>query len=285
MPARQNLAAALMAADRAAEAETVLWEDLKRNPEHGWTLALLSKALKLQDKAGRSGAASTRDSRSPGRGRTWRSRRRSGNSHGPFTQSRRSRRQCRSPKSHSANGVRLHYARQGPPDGPAIILLHGYSDSSFSFSRVMPLLPPELRVIAPDLRGHGRFGAAGRAAIVSADFAGDVLRMMDALNIPEAIDRRSLDGQFRGASDRRARAAPRVEAGASVVRAAWPTIPASVSCGARSMRFQILSTWGSCASFSTARSRSRCPRRSWTRRSRNSRRMPAHVWRTGPCRA
>ena len=66
------------------------------------------------------------------------------------------------------NGVRLHYARQGPPDGPAIILLHGYSDSSFSFSRVMPLLPPELRVIAPDLRGHGRLGPAGRAAIASA---------------------------------------------------------------------------------------------------------------------
>jgi tetratricopeptide (TPR) repeat protein len=51
VPARQNLANALLAANRAAEAETVLWEDLKRNPEHGWTLALLSKALKLQDKS------------------------------------------------------------------------------------------------------------------------------------------------------------------------------------------------------------------------------------------
>ncbi len=50
VPARQNLAAALMAADRAAEAETVLWEDLKRNAEHGWTLALLSKALRAQNK-------------------------------------------------------------------------------------------------------------------------------------------------------------------------------------------------------------------------------------------
>ena len=28
----------------------MLWEDLKRNPEHGWNLALLSKALKLQNK-------------------------------------------------------------------------------------------------------------------------------------------------------------------------------------------------------------------------------------------
>lgn len=50
VPARQNLAIALLSAGRPAEAETVLWEDLKRNAEHGWTLALLSKALKAQDK-------------------------------------------------------------------------------------------------------------------------------------------------------------------------------------------------------------------------------------------
>ena len=50
VPVRQNLATALLAADRAAEAETVLWEDLKRNAEHGWTLSLLSKALKRQGK-------------------------------------------------------------------------------------------------------------------------------------------------------------------------------------------------------------------------------------------
>jgi tetratricopeptide (TPR) repeat protein len=52
VPARQNLAIALMSAGRNGEAETVLWEDLKRNPEHGWNLALLSKVLKKQDKLG-----------------------------------------------------------------------------------------------------------------------------------------------------------------------------------------------------------------------------------------
>ena len=50
VPARQNLATVLMAAGRPAEAETVLWEDLKRHPEHVWNLALLSKALRLQNK-------------------------------------------------------------------------------------------------------------------------------------------------------------------------------------------------------------------------------------------
>ena len=29
------------------------------------------------------------------------------------------------------NGVRLHYAEQGPATGPAVLLLHGYTDSSF----------------------------------------------------------------------------------------------------------------------------------------------------------
>jgi tetratricopeptide (TPR) repeat protein len=50
VPARQNLAAALLGAGRADEAETVLWEDLKRNPEHVWTLAQLSRVLRAHDK-------------------------------------------------------------------------------------------------------------------------------------------------------------------------------------------------------------------------------------------
>lgn len=49
-PTRQNLGSVLLAAGRADEAETVMWEDLKRNPEHVWTLALLSKTLKAQGK-------------------------------------------------------------------------------------------------------------------------------------------------------------------------------------------------------------------------------------------
>ena len=39
-----------------------------------------------------------------------------------------------------STGVRLHYAQRGNRGGEAIIFLHGYSDSWFSFSRVLPLL-------------------------------------------------------------------------------------------------------------------------------------------------
>ena len=51
-----------------------------------------------------------------------------------------------------SNGVTLHYAHQGPSSGPAVVMLHGFTDSWFSFSRVLPLLPADLRVIAPDRR-------------------------------------------------------------------------------------------------------------------------------------
>jgi tetratricopeptide (TPR) repeat protein len=49
-PARENLAATLLAAGRADEAETVYWEDLKRHAESGWSLRGLLKALTAQGK-------------------------------------------------------------------------------------------------------------------------------------------------------------------------------------------------------------------------------------------
>jgi tetratricopeptide (TPR) repeat protein len=70
-PARQNLASVLLAAGRADEAETVLWEDLKRNPEHVWTLRLLSKALKVQAKDGDAAVIDARLARSAKEAGTW----------------------------------------------------------------------------------------------------------------------------------------------------------------------------------------------------------------------
>ena len=85
-----------------------------------------------------------------------------------------------------SNGITLHYAHQGPATGPAVVLLHGYTDSWFSFSRVLPLLPPELRVIALDQRGHGDSDRPPVGYRVT-DLADDVVRMMDALNVPKAV--------------------------------------------------------------------------------------------------
>ena len=49
-PVRQNLAAVLVAAGRPDEAETVYWEDLKRNAENVWSLKGVVRALDAQGK-------------------------------------------------------------------------------------------------------------------------------------------------------------------------------------------------------------------------------------------
>ena len=50
-PPRHALGAVLLAAGRPAEAETVYWEDLRRNPGNGFALQGLLHALRAQDKA------------------------------------------------------------------------------------------------------------------------------------------------------------------------------------------------------------------------------------------
>ncbi|MCI0404266.1 MAG: hypothetical protein L0212_12240 [Acidobacteria bacterium] len=47
-PVRQSLGAVLLKANRAAEAEQIYWEDLRRNPENGWSLFGLMQSLRAQ---------------------------------------------------------------------------------------------------------------------------------------------------------------------------------------------------------------------------------------------
>ena len=47
-PVRQTLGAVLLEANRPVEAEALYWEDLKRNPENGWSLFGLERALTAQ---------------------------------------------------------------------------------------------------------------------------------------------------------------------------------------------------------------------------------------------
>jgi tetratricopeptide (TPR) repeat protein len=49
-PTRHSLAAVLMLAGRAAEAETVYWDDLSRHPKNGWALFGLAEAMRAQGK-------------------------------------------------------------------------------------------------------------------------------------------------------------------------------------------------------------------------------------------
>src|SRR5271167_2975711 len=51
------------------------------------------------------------------------------------------------------NGVKLHYLTAG--HGPAVILIHGYTQTSRMWRPIIPLLAEKFTVIAPDLPGIG----------------------------------------------------------------------------------------------------------------------------------
>ena len=56
-------------------------------------------------------------------------------------------------RSEDIDGVRLHYLTAG--DGPVVILLHGYAETSRMWRPAIPQLAERFRVIAPDLPGIG----------------------------------------------------------------------------------------------------------------------------------
>jgi tetratricopeptide (TPR) repeat protein len=59
-PVRQSLGAALLAGGRAVEAEAVYRDDLKRNPDNGWSLFGLAQSLRAQGKAAEAASVDAR---------------------------------------------------------------------------------------------------------------------------------------------------------------------------------------------------------------------------------
>jgi non-heme chloroperoxidase len=84
-----------------------------------------------------------------------------------------------------STGPMLLYAELGDPTGEAIVFLHGYSDSWFSYSRVLPLLTPSYHAFALTQRGHGDSDKP-ECCYTPKDFAADVDAFMDAVGIEEA---------------------------------------------------------------------------------------------------
>lgn len=94
-------------------------------------------------------------------------------------------------KQINAGLLNVGYAEAGPPDGPTVILLHGWPYDIHSFVDVTPLLASAgYRVIVPYLRGYGttrflsnRTVRNGQQAVVGVD----IIDLMDALSIKKAI--------------------------------------------------------------------------------------------------
>lgn len=83
-------------------------------------------------------------------------------------------------------GVSVPYVTQGSPDGIPVLLLHAWVESRRSFDRLLPLLPPTLRVIAMDQRGHGDADKPMTGYTLT-DYAADVVAFMDAVGWFSAV--------------------------------------------------------------------------------------------------
>ncbi|MCU1444205.1 MAG: alpha/beta hydrolase [Cryobacterium sp.] len=83
-------------------------------------------------------------------------------------------------------GVALPYLRRGDAGGIPVVLLHAWGESSGSFDRLLPLLPPDVFALAPDQRGHG--GAdKPHSAYALRCFSDDVAAFLDELGMKSAV--------------------------------------------------------------------------------------------------
>jgi pimeloyl-ACP methyl ester carboxylesterase len=87
----------------------------------------------------------------------------------------------------STNGITLHVTEQG--DGPAVLFCHGFPDTSYTWRRQMNAIASTgYRAIAPDMRGYGRSSAPTDPILYTPlQTAGDMVGLLDALNIPSAV--------------------------------------------------------------------------------------------------
>jgi pimeloyl-ACP methyl ester carboxylesterase len=94
-------------------------------------------------------------------------------------------------KQIDAGVLSVGYAEDGPADGPAVILLHGWPYDIHSYVDVAPLLAAKgYRVIVPYLRGYGSTRFLSRDTFRNGQqsaVAMDVIALMDALEINKAI--------------------------------------------------------------------------------------------------
>ncbi len=91
-------------------------------------------------------------------------------------------------RSVPANGIRLHVVEAGPADGPAVLLVHGFPESWYSWRhQLAPLAEAGFRAIALDVRGYGR---SSQPAAVDAYrmtcHVGDNVALLASLGISQA---------------------------------------------------------------------------------------------------
>jgi pimeloyl-ACP methyl ester carboxylesterase len=83
------------------------------------------------------------------------------------------------------NNEHLAYIDMGDPQGPPVVLIHGYTDNARDWVPLIPYLSRKFRLIVVDLRGHGRSDKP-ECCYARIDFAYDIKLLLDALHIARA---------------------------------------------------------------------------------------------------
>ena len=84
------------------------------------------------------------------------------------------------------SGVNLFYTDEGRQDGTPILFIHGWTCDSNDWIWQLPAFTSRYRVIAPDLRGHGR-SEAPASGYSRRQFAADLVELLQALDASPAI--------------------------------------------------------------------------------------------------
>src|SRR5580658_139821 len=79
------------------------------------------------------------------------------------------------------NGQTIHYLKAG--SGQALVLVHGYPESSETWRKIMPELAKMFTVIAPDTRGVGDSSTADNFSLE--DVADDIYELVKSLGFKE----------------------------------------------------------------------------------------------------
>ena len=80
------------------------------------------------------------------------------------------------------NGIKQHWVQSG--SGPAVLLLHGWPQTSYEWRKVMDLLSGDYTVVAPDLRGFG-FTSKPAGGYDALTIAADLAALVDHLDLSD----------------------------------------------------------------------------------------------------
>jgi pimeloyl-ACP methyl ester carboxylesterase len=83
------------------------------------------------------------------------------------------------------DGESLAYIDMGEYSGPAVVLIHGYTDNARDWVPMLPYLSKQYRLILVDIRGHGQSGKP-ECCYSRLDFAYDIKLLLDALGVRKA---------------------------------------------------------------------------------------------------